>query len=135
MRPKIIKTETEYKKVLAHLETLMDAVSGSREEEELELFALLIEQYEEEHFPIEMPDPVEAIKFRMDQQGLSMKDMEEYLGSQSKVSEVLNHKRGLSLQMIRRLHEGLGIPTDILVGVLDRHVSGPDKVRHSHISM
>jgi HTH-type transcriptional regulator / antitoxin HigA len=116
MKPKIIKNEADHKNALAHLETLMDAAPGSAEEEELELFALLIEQYEEIHFPIDFPDPIEAIQFRMDQQGLNKKDMEIYLGGQSKVSEVLNHKRGLSLEMIRRLHEGLGIPTDVLIG-------------------
>jgi len=93
----------------------MDADLGSIQEEELELLALLVEKYEEEHFPIDPPDPVEAILFRMDQEGLTAKDMIKYLGSQSKVSEVLNHKRPLSLAMIRNLHAGLGIPLEVLV--------------------
>lgn len=113
--PKVIKTEEEYQAALAHLETLMDAIPGSPEEDELELFGLLVEKYEEEHFPIDLPDPIEAIKFRMEQQGLSKKDMIAYFGSQSKVSEVLNHKRPLSLAMIRALNEELGIPAEVLL--------------------
>jgi HTH-type transcriptional regulator/antitoxin HigA len=115
MKPKIIKREAEYDAALAHIETLMEAAPGSPEEEELELFALLVEQYEKEHFPIDLPDPIDAILFRMEQQGLTRKDLIRYLGSSSKVSEVLNRKRPLSLTMIRNLHEGLGIPTDILL--------------------
>ena len=115
MKPKIIRTEEEYQAALTYIETLMDAAPGSVEEEELELYSLLVEKYEQEHFPIEMPDPVEAILFRMDQLGLTRQDIEQYIGSQSKVSEVLNHKRQLSLAMIRALHEGLDIPVEILV--------------------
>lgn len=113
--PKIIRTEEEYQAALAHLETLMDAIPGSPEEDELDLFALLVEKYEEEHFPIDLPDPIEAIKFRMEQQGLTRKDLVAYIGSQSKVSEVLNRKRSLSLSMIRALNEGLGIPAEVLL--------------------
>jgi HTH-type transcriptional regulator/antitoxin HigA len=115
VKPKVLKTEAEYEAALAHLETLMDAEPGSPEEEELEVFVLLIEDYEAEHYPMELPDPIEAIKFRMEQQGLIQKDMVPYLGSQSKVSEVLNRKRPLSLTMIRALHEGLGIPAEVLL--------------------
>jgi HTH-type transcriptional regulator / antitoxin HigA len=115
MKPKIIKSEAEYEAALAHIETLMDAAPGSAEEEELELFALLVEQYEKENYPIDLPDPVDAILFRIEQQGLTRKDLIPYLGSSSKVSEVLNRKRPLSLNMIRNLHEGLGIPADILL--------------------
>lgn len=115
MKPKIIKSEAEYEAVLAHVESLMDAAPGSPEEEELELFALLVEQYEKENYPIDLPDPVDAILFRMEQQGLTRKDLIPYLGSAGKVSEVLNRKRPLSLTMIRHLHEGLGIPADILL--------------------
>jgi HTH-type transcriptional regulator / antitoxin HigA len=115
MKPKIIKTEADYEMALAHLETLMDAEPGTSQEEELELFAVLIENYERENFPIGLPDPVEAIKFRMEQQGLTRKDLEKYIGSQSKVSEVLNHKRPLSLAMIRALHHGLDIPAEVLL--------------------
>ncbi len=114
-KAKIIKNETEYQAALGRLETLMDAQPGSSEEEELDLLSLLLVNYEKEHFPIELPDPIEAIKFRMDQQGLSRKDLIPYIGSQSKVSEVLSGKRPLSLTMIRNLHEGLGIPAEVLL--------------------
>lgn len=99
---------------------LIELASGelepeSEEFEEFELLGLLIEHYESKKFPMDKPDPIEAIKFRMDQQGLSHADMRQYIGSSSKVSEVLNKKRPLSLSMIRRVHDGLGIPADILI--------------------
>lgn len=115
MKPKIIKNATDYQAALAHLETLMDAQPGTSEEEELELFAMLIEAYEQATFPIGLPDPVSAIEFRMEQQGLKRKDLEPYIGSQSKVSEVLSGKRPLSLAMIRALHTGLDIPLEVLL--------------------
>ena len=115
MKPQVIKTPEEYEQALAHIETLMDAEPGSAEEKELELFVLLVEAYEEEHFPLGLPDPIEAIKFRMEQEGLTRKDLVPYIGSMSKVSEVLNRKRPLSLRMIRRLHAGLGIPAEVLL--------------------
>ena len=115
MEPKVLKTEADYEAALAYMETLMDAAPGSPEEEALEIFALLIDTYEQAHHPIDLPDPIEAIIFRMEQQGLRQKDMVPYLGSQSKVSEVLNRKRPLSLTMIRALHEGLGIPAEVLL--------------------
>jgi len=115
MKPKIIQSEEEHEKALQHLEKLMDSEPGSIQEEELELWALLVERYEEEHFPIDEPDPIESIKFRMDQLGLTPKDLQEYIGAKSKVSEVLNRKRSLSLPMIRSLHRNLGIPAAILV--------------------
>lgn len=105
-------TRDEFRNALSEL---MEAEPGSPEEDKLEVFALLIEAYEQEHYPIDLPDPVEAIKFRMEQQGLSQKDMVAYLGSQIRVSEVLNRKRPLSLSMIRALHEGLGIPAEVLL--------------------
>ena len=115
MFDKLIKTDAEYQKALSELETLMDAAPGSREEEQLELISLLVEKYEEAHFPIPLPDPVEAIKFRMEQAGLTPKDLIPFIGSQSKVSEVLNRKRPLSINMIRNLNEGLGIPAEVLI--------------------
>jgi HTH-type transcriptional regulator/antitoxin HigA len=115
MYPKIIHSEEEYESALAHVETLMDAAPGSPEEAELDLWALLVENYEEAHHPIPPPDPVEAIRFRMDQLGLKPNDLAAYIPSKSKISEVLNRKRGLSLSMIRALHQGLGIPAEILV--------------------
>ncbi len=115
MEPRVIKTEADYEAALAYVETLMDAEPGSPEEETLEVFALLIDDYEQAHYPIDLPDPIEAIKFRMEQQGLIQKDLAPYLGSQSRVSEVLNGKRPLSLSMIRALHKGLGIPAEVLL--------------------
>ncbi len=115
MQPKVIKTEAEYEAALAHVAELMDAPPGSPDEQELELFALLVEQFEQAHYPIAPPDPVEAILFRMEQEGLTRKDLTAYIGSPSKVSEVLSRKRPLSLSMIRALHRGLGIPADVLV--------------------
>ncbi len=125
MKPKIIKTEAEYQSALRYLETLMDALPGTPEEEELELFSVLIEEYEKENFPIGLPDPIEAIKFRMEQQGLTRKDMEQYIGSQSKVSEILNGKRPLSLAMIRALHEKLDIPAEVLLQKSERNLPAP----------
>lgn len=120
MKAKIIRTEYDYEAALKRVEALMDAAPGSAEFEELELLTLLIEKYEDEQYPIDFPDPVEAIKFRMEQVGLDRKDMIQYLGSQSKVSEVLNHKRPLSLAMIRALSQGLGIPAEVLVQRADQ---------------
>ena len=115
MNPKVIKSEADYEAALAHVETLMDAKPGSAKEDELDLWTILIERYEAAYHPIDPPDPIEAVKFRMEQDGLSPKDLEAYIPSKSKVSEVLNRKRGLSLSMIRALHQGLGIPAEVLV--------------------
>lgn len=123
MNPKVIKTEAEYRAALKYVESLMDAAPGSPAEEKLDLFAVLIENYEQEHFPIGLPDPVEAILFRMEQQALSRKDLERYLGNQSKVSEVLNRKRRLSLAMMRALHTGLDIPAEVLLQKPSRHLT------------
>ena len=114
MKPKVLKTEAEYEAALAHMDALMDAEPGSPDEEALELWGLLIRQYEQEREPIDLPDPVDAILFRMEQAGLKPKDLIPYIGSQSKVSEVLNRKRRLSLTMIRNLRDGLGIPANVL---------------------
>ncbi len=115
MKPKIIKTEEEYTKALARVESLMDAKPGTAKEQELELWALLVERYEQEQLPISLPDPVAAIKFRMEQEGLRQKDIERFFPGKNRVSEVLNHKRPLSLGMIRALHRGLGIPAEVLL--------------------
>lgn len=117
MKVKVIKTETEYDEALKRVEGLMDAEPGSPEEEELELWGLLVEHYEQEHYPIAPPTPLGAIEFFMDQKGLTHADMVQYLGSPSKVSEVLNGRRELSKTMIRKLVKGLGIPSEILLGV------------------
>ncbi|MGJ8654502.1 MAG: helix-turn-helix domain-containing protein [Opitutaceae bacterium] len=115
MKVKVIKSEADYEVALAHVATLMDAKVGSAKEEELDLWSMLIERYEATHHPIDPPDPIEAIKFRMEQDGLCAKDLEAYIPSKSKISEVLNRKRGLSLSMIRALSHGLGISADVLV--------------------
>jgi len=116
MKPKVIKTDEEHAAALARLRTLMNATPGSPDEEELELLAMRIEQYEKERWPIGLPDPVDAIAFRMDQAGLTRKDLVKYIGSARKVSEVMNRKRPLSQSMIHALHEGLGIPAEVLLG-------------------
>jgi HTH-type transcriptional regulator/antitoxin HigA len=115
MKPEVIKSEVEYEAALSYLETLMDADPESGEEAELELWSLLIEDYERRHYPIGNPDPIEAIKFRMDQLGLQQKDLVKFIPAKSKISEVLNRKRPLSLSMIRGLHKHLGISAEVLV--------------------
>lgn len=115
MDMKLIKTEADYQQALKRLEDIFDAQKGSVEGDELEVLALLIEKYEEEHFPMEDPDPIEAILFRMEQMGYSSKDLEKIIGSRGRVSEILRKKRKLTLRMIRRLNQEWNIPTDILV--------------------
>ncbi|MFM8619363.1 MAG: type II toxin-antitoxin system HigA family antitoxin [Opitutaceae bacterium] len=115
MYPRIIKTAAEHAAALAHVETLMDAAPGSKAEAELELWGLLIEKFEDEAFPINQPDPVAAIEFRMDQLGLSRTDLVRHIPNRSKVSEVLGRRRPLSLSMIRSLHKGLKIPAEVLL--------------------
>jgi HTH-type transcriptional regulator / antitoxin HigA len=115
MKAFAIKNEVQYEEALAYVSRLMDAAPGSEQEQELELWGTLVEAYEDKVHPIPPPDPIEAIKFRMEQAGLTRKDMERYLGSPSKVSEVLSGKRPLSVEMMRRLHEGLGIPASSLL--------------------
>ncbi len=113
---KLIKTEAEYNEALKRIDELFDAEQGTPEADELELLVALVELYEKEHFPIEAPDPVSAIKFRMEQEGLSNEDMVQYLGSKSRVSEIFSHKRNLSLTMIRKLVSNLHIPAEVLLG-------------------
>ena len=114
---RVIHNDTDHRKALAELNRLLvlDPEDGTPEADELDLLALVVETYEKERFPIAPPDPVDAIRFRMDQAGLSQRDLVPYLGSKSKVSEVLSGKRPLTLSMIRALHEGLGIPADVLL--------------------
>ena len=111
-----IKTKRDYEKALSRLEVLMSAKPGTDEGDELDVLATLVDVYEQNHFPVNAADPVEAILFRMEQQGLERRDLEAYIGSRHRVSEILNRKRGLSLEMIRKLHAGLGIPLEVLVG-------------------
>lgn len=111
-----IRTERDHERALRRIETLMDAELGTEEGDELEVLTTLVEAFEEKHFPVDTADPIDAILFRMEQQGLDRKDLEAFIGSRHRVSEILNRKRGLSLEMIRRLHAGLGIPLEVLVG-------------------
>ncbi|HEX5742429.1 MAG TPA: helix-turn-helix domain-containing protein [Flavobacteriaceae bacterium] len=115
MEIKPIKTEKDYNQALERLETIFDAKLGSAEGDELEVLGIIINQYENEHFPIGLPDPIEAIKFRMEQMGYNQNDLANIVGLKSRVSEILNRKRKLSLEMIRQLHEKLNIPTDVLI--------------------
>ena len=115
MIPKLIKTENDYNSTLNWIEELFSAKAGTAEGDELELLITLVELYEEKFFPIDMPDPITAIKFRMEQQGLKAKDLIPYVGSGPKVSEILSGKRHLSLNMIRKLNIGLHIPVEILL--------------------
>jgi HTH-type transcriptional regulator/antitoxin HigA len=115
MKIKLIKTEEENEAALARLDEIFDAESGTPEGDEAELLTALIEMYEQKAYPIDLPDPIEAIKFRMDQQGLKPKDLVPYIGSAPRVSEVLSGKRPLSLAMIRKLVKGLGIPAEVLL--------------------
>ena len=110
-----IRTEADHKAALARIDALMDAVAGTAEADELSVLADLVEAYEAKHFPIELPTPVEAIRFRMEQAGLEPRDLEPYIGSRGKVSEVLSGKQPLTLAMIRALHTHLGIPAEVLV--------------------
>jgi len=114
---KVIKTDEQYNTALREVEGLLDLdpQPGSEDADKLELMTLLITEYEKKHFPIELPDPIEALMFRMEQQELNQKDLIPYIGSRSKVSEVLNRKRPLTLKMIRSLHQGLGIPLNVLI--------------------
>jgi HTH-type transcriptional regulator/antitoxin HigA len=125
MRPKVIKTTAEYKAALARVDVLMSAAPGTPEADELELWVHLVEAYEDTRYPIAPPEPIEAIRFRMEQQGLKPADLIPYLGSKSRVSEVLSGRRTLSLSMMRKLHEGLGIPSDVLLREPSRSAPNP----------
>lgn len=112
---KPIKTDADYRAALKEIESLMMAETDTPEGERLDVLVTLVEAYEKRHFPLDLPDPVEAIKFRMDQMGLSPKDLEPMIGRLNRVYEVLNHKRPLTLKMIWKLHRGLGIPAESLI--------------------
>lgn len=115
MEIKPIKTEKDYNLALARLDKIFDAKPGTDEGDELEVLGILVDQYENEHFPIGMPDPIEAIKFRMEQMGYNQTDLAKIVGLKSRASEILNRKRKLTLEMIRQLHEQLNIPTEVLI--------------------
>jgi len=109
-----IKTEYDYTNTLSKIESLMDAKPNTPQMDELEVLTTLVEAYEEQHYKIEFPDPIEAIKFRMEQEGLKQKDLVSIVGSKSRVSEILNKKRKLTIEMIRNLHKQLHIPVESL---------------------
>lgn len=110
-----IRTDSEHRAALKEIERLWGAKPGSREDDRLEVLVTLVHAYEEVHHPMDPPDPIEAIKFRMEQQGLTRKDLEAIIGTRTRIAEVLNRKRGLSIGMIRRLHDKLGIPAEVLI--------------------
>jgi len=115
MNIKPIRTHKDHKQALARIEHLLDAAAGSPERDELEVLSILVADYEDVHYPIAIPDPVDAIRVRLEEEGLKQKDLVAMIGSEGVVSEVMNRKRGLSLNMIRKLHEGLDIPYEILL--------------------
>jgi HTH-type transcriptional regulator/antitoxin HigA len=110
-----IKTEHDYMTAMSRIEKLWGSKKDTPEGDELDLLVTLVESYEVKHYPIAPPDPIDAIKFRMEQMGMTKTDMVPYLGSQSRVSEILNRKRGLTLGMIKSLYKGLNIPAEILL--------------------
>ena len=110
-----IRNEKDYQNALIRLEEVFDAKKGTEHGDELEILSILIDRYENENFPIGMPDPIEAIKFRMEQLGMKQKDLAEVVGFKSRVSEILNKKRKLTLDMIRKLNTSLHIPTEVLI--------------------
>ncbi|WP_026753318.1 type II toxin-antitoxin system HigA family antitoxin [Sediminibacter sp. Hel_I_10] len=110
-----IRNEKDYQKALNRLEDIFDAKKETEEGDELEIISILIDRYENEQFPIGLPDPIEAIKFRMEQMGMKQKDLAEIVGFKSRVSEILNKKRKLTLDMIRKLNTTLHIPTEVLI--------------------
>ncbi|MFT3972043.1 MAG: helix-turn-helix domain-containing protein [Amaricoccus sp.] len=112
---KPIRTEADYDAALAEVERLWGAKSGTVEGDRLDVLATLIEVYEAKHYPMDPPDPIEAIRFRMEQQGLSRRDLEPMIGPRNRVADVLNRKRGLSIEMIRQLHDHLGISAEVLI--------------------
>lgn len=110
-----IKTDADYRAALNDIENLMTAKPNTVEGEKLDILVTLVEAYEAKHFPMDLPDPVEAIKFEMERKGLTVKDLEPMIGKSNRVYEILNHKRSLTLKMIWKLHEGLGIPAESLI--------------------
>lgn len=112
---KPIRTEADYEAALSEMERLWGAGSGTPDGDRLDVLATLVEVYEEKHHPMDPPDPIEAIRFRMEQQGLTRKDLESIIGPRNRVADVLNRKRGLSIDMIRQLHDRLGISAEVLI--------------------
>jgi HTH-type transcriptional regulator/antitoxin HigA len=118
-----IRTDSDHERAVARISELMNAAPGTPEGDELDVLAVLVDAYEAKHHPMDAPDPVTAIQFRMEQQGLTRKDLEPLIGSRARVSEVLTRRRNLTLEMIRRVNRGLGISADLLIGAspMKRH--------------
>ncbi len=115
MTIKPIHSEADYQSALAQIEALWDAAEGSEEADQLEVLSMLVEAYEKTHFPIAAPDPVEFLQYAMETRGLTRKDLEQYIGPRGRVSDILNRVRPLTLEMIRRLSVGLGLPATVLI--------------------
>lgn len=115
MQIKPIRKEADYQAALDEIERLLDAKPGTSGADRLEILTTLVEAYEEKHYPIPPPDPIEAILYQMESRGLSRRDLEPYIGSRARVSEILNRKRPLTVEMIRALHKGLGISAEVLI--------------------
>jgi HTH-type transcriptional regulator / antitoxin HigA len=121
MKP--IRSKRDHEAALQEVDRLWGAKAGTREGDRLDVLATLIDAYEAEHYPMDPPDPIEAIKFRMEQQGLTRQDLEGIIGTRTRIAEVLNRKRGLSIAMIRRIHERLGISAEVLIRPSRRNVA------------
>ena len=115
MEIKPIRTKKDHEAALKEIERLFRATPGSREADHLEVLTTLVEAYEEEHYRMSLPNPIDAILYYMESRGVTRRDMERFLGSRARVSEVLNRKRALTMEMIRNLHKGLGIPAEVLI--------------------
>jgi HTH-type transcriptional regulator/antitoxin HigA len=118
-----IKSKRDYRRMLSEIEGLMDAKRDTPEGDRLDVMVTLVEAWEAKHYPIDLPDPIEAIKFRMEQMGLEARDLVPYIGSRNRVYEVLNRKRPLTLRMVWRLHQGLGIPAESLIKVSEEQAA------------
>ena len=116
-----IRTKRDYRRALEAIEALMDATRGTPEGDRLDVLVTLVEAWEAKHYPMDLPDPVAAIQYHMEQQGLAPKDLVPYIGNRNRVYEVLNRKRPLTLKMVWRLHSGLGIPAESLIKVSEGH--------------
>ena len=115
MQIRPIKSKADHRAALKEIERLMDSKPGTAAGDRLEVLTTLVDRYESEHEPIEPPDPIEALLYHMESRGLARRDLEPYLGSRARVAEVLNRRRALTIEMIRKLHEGLGISADVLI--------------------
>jgi HTH-type transcriptional regulator/antitoxin HigA len=111
-----IKTDADYERALSEIESLWGAEENTKDGDKLDILLVIVDAYEKIHHPIDPPDPVEALKFRMEQMNLSRKDLEPYIGKRGRVAEILNHQRNLTLNMIRKLHSNLHIPLESLIG-------------------